>query len=125
MASIPELLADRFELLRQLETAYDLLDALQSSGTGTKAEEAFLTQKISDIEEALGKSETEAEKLINQLKNDPVAWTVARLRYMQGYEWAQAAVRAGISTETAKSRVYRFYKKQSRSGQDRQLKSQN
>lgn len=119
MASIPELLADRFELLRQLETAYDLLDALQSSGTGAEAEEAFLTQRISGIEEDLGKSEAEAEKLINQLKSDPVAWTVARLRFMQGYEWAQAAARAGISEETAKSRVYRFYKKRSRSGRDR------
>lgn len=119
MASIPGLLADRYELLRQLETAYDLLDTLQSSGTRTEAEEAFLTQKISDIEEELGKSEAEAENLINQLKSDPVAWTVARLRFMQGYEWAQAAARAGISEDTAKSRVYRFYQNRSRSGRKR------
>lgn len=114
MASIPEPLAARFELLQQLETAYDLLDALQSTGKSTEAEEAFLTQRINGIEAELVKCEAEAERIIDQLKSDPMAWTVARLRFMQGYEWAHAAARAGISEDTAKSRVYRFYQKRSK-----------
>ena len=120
MASIPEPLAKRFELLQQLETAYDLLDTLQSTGKGTEAEEAFLTQKIKSVEMELAESEAETERIIDQLKGDPVAWIVARLRFMQGYEWAQAAARAGISEETAKSRIYRFYQKRSRSGREMQ-----
>ena len=111
MALIPEPLTMRFELLRQLEKAYDLLDALQSAGTGTEAEESFLSQKINSIEEELGESEADAERIIDQLKSDPLAWTVARLRFMQGYEWCQAAARAGISGDVARTRVYRFFKK--------------
>lgn len=114
MASIPKSLAERFELLQQLENAYDLLEALQTAGTGTEAEEAFLQGKIESIEQELDKGVAEAERLVDQLQGDPVAWTVARLRFMQGYEWKQAAARVGISEDIAKSRVYRFYQKRSR-----------
>lgn len=120
MATVPKLLTERFEQLRRLESAYDLLEALQTSGTGAEAEEAFLQEKIDAIERDLDSGTAEAERLINQLQSDPVAWTVARLRFMQGYEWSQAAARAGISEDTAKSRVYRFYQKRSRSDRDRQ-----
>lgn len=119
MTSIPESLTARFELLQQLETAYDLLEALQSTGEGTEVEEAFLTQKIESIEAELSKSEAETEAIIDQLDGDPVGWTVARLRFMQGYEWAQAAARAGISEEAAKSRLYRFFQKRRRNGRSR------
>lgn len=119
MALIPEPLSARVELFKQLETAYDLLDALHSSGTRTEAEETFLQRKIDSIEMDLNNGEAEAGCLINELQSDPVAWTVARLRFMQGYEWTQAAARAGVSADVAKTRVYRFYQKRSRSGRGR------
>ena len=114
MTKIPETLTARYELLQQLGASYDLLDSLRSTGEGTETEEAFLAQKIESIEAELTKSEAEAKTIISQLEGDPAAWTIARLRYMQGYEWAQAAARAGISEDAAKSRVYRFFQKQHR-----------
>lgn len=118
MSSIPEALSTRFELFGQLEQAYDLLEALRRTGKDAEAEEAFLTARIAGIERELETGEVVAKKLIDQLQSDPIAWTVARLRYLQGYEWEVASARAGVSADTAKSRVYRLYHKRSMSSRE-------
>lgn len=109
MASIPEPLTERYELLKELETAYDLLDNLRRGGKDAPNEEAFLEQKISSIENSLDAALPFIERIIDQLRDDSIAWTVARLRFIQGYEWQQAAERLSLTEDMIKSRVYRRF----------------
>lgn len=111
MSRIPEILDKRFDQLRQLESAYDLLEVLRADPTDTKCEQDFLAEKISEIEQQLDESAGEVERLINTMKGDYATWTVARLRYMHGFEWEGAANRVGMTAEAAKTRVYRFFGK--------------
>lgn len=110
MASIPGILELRYELLQQLESAYDLLESLRAAGSGSELEETFLAGKINRIEDELYEGEATAVQTIDLLQSDSVAWTIAHLRFMQGYQWGEAAARAGISEAAAKMRVYRAYK---------------
>ncbi len=112
MASIPEPLAARFALLKQLESANDLLEAIQSSGLGTESDAVdFLLGKISDLEEELDAGFALAEQLIDEIEGDQVAWTAARLRFMHGLEWGRVAMRLGFSEPAVKVRVYRIFSK--------------
>ncbi|MGN0983064.1 MAG: hypothetical protein ACI4O0_09260 [Candidatus Limivicinus sp.] len=112
MVSIPEPLTARFALLKQLESANDLLEAIHSSGSGTEAEVVdFLLDKICDIEEELDAGFALAEQLIDAIEGDQVAWTAARLRFMHGLEWGQVATRLGFSEPAVKVRVYRIFSK--------------
>jgi len=115
MISIPKPLAERFNLYKELDTAYDLLQALQSGGKGIDMEEAFLKEKITTIEDALDAGLSQAEKLIDVLRFDQAAWTAARLRFLQGYEWSHIAERIGMSIAATKSRVYRADKSRTHS----------
>ena len=108
MGSIPEPLAERFELLQQLETAYDLLDGLPSEGSET--ERVFLQGKIDAIERDLKTGEGEALELIERLHSDSRAWLAAHLRFMQGYQWREVAEYVGDSEQAIKIRVYRKLK---------------
>lgn len=110
MTSIPKPLAERFNLYKELDTAYDLLQALQSSGKGTEMEEAFLKEKIQAIENALDAGEPLAVKLLDVIRFDQVAWTAASLRFLHGYEWRYVAEKIGMSFDSTRERVYRAYK---------------
>lgn len=109
MSSIPEILDKRFDQFRQLESAYDLLEVLRTDTADTKCEQDFLTEKIAEIEQQLDESAGEAERLIDTMKGDYATWTVARLRYMHGFEWKEAANRVGMTADAVKARVYRFF----------------
>ena len=102
MASIPELLTERLELLQHLDNANDLLEAIRSSDTGMEAEKGFLQDKIDSIERVLCDGEDDAARLINELQYDPVAWTAARLRFMHGYTWKTVGTCIGLTEETAR-----------------------
>lgn len=119
MASIPEPLAKRYDLLKELDTAYDLLESLQANSNGAEKEIAFVSERISTLEESLNSSLPLAEKLIDLLHFDVAAWTAASLHFLQGFEWASAAERVGMSEDAVKSRVYRIFKSHTRSCEKR------
>lgn len=112
MGSIPEPLAARFELLRDLKAAYDLLDGLPS--TGAEAERKFLQDKISDIEKNLAAGEAEALDLIEAVHGDSRTWLAASFRYRQGFLWGDVAELIGISEDAVKQRVYRAFRRVTR-----------
>ena len=110
MTTVPKLLTKRFEALQQLENAYDLLETLRSSDTGTEAEEVFLQDKIDNIERVLYDGEAEAVSLINELQSDPVAWAVTRLRFIHGYTWERVGFCVGLTEETARNICFRRFR---------------
>lgn len=110
MATVPKLLTKRFEALQQLENAYDLLEMLRSSDTGTEAEQVFLQDKIDSIERVLYDGEAEAVSLINELQSDPVAWAVTRLRFIHGYTWERVGICVGLTEETARNICFRRFR---------------
>ena len=110
MASIPAPLTERYELLKELDVAYDLLDNLKRGGKDAPNEEIFLEQKISSIESTLDSSLQCCEHIIDQIRDDSIAWTSAQLHFIHGYEWQQAADRLQLTEEMIKSRVYRRFR---------------
>lgn len=109
MATFPDPLIERYELLKELDTAYDLLDNLKRGGKDAPAEESFLEAKIRSLESSLDKALPLVEQMIDKVKDDSTAWTAARLHFVHGYEWGHAADRLSLSEDMIKSRVYRRF----------------
>ena len=109
MATFPEPLIQRYDLLKELDIAYDLLDNLRRGGKDAPDEESFLEAKISSIENSLNETLPLIERMIDQVKDDSTAWTAARLHFVHGYEWGHAADRLSLSEDLIKSRVYRRF----------------
>lgn len=109
MATFPEPLNERYDLLKELDTAYDLLDSLKRGQEDAHAEKAFLEAKIGSLETSLDEALPLIERIIDQVKDDSTAWTAARLHFIHGYEWKHAADRLSLSEDMIKSRVYRRF----------------
>lgn len=110
MASIPEALVARFECLRGLDSAYDLLEGVRHDESAT-AERAFLESKIDSIERELADGEAEAVAIIAHLQDDPITWVAAQLRFLHGYTWAEVAATTGQNEEAIKARCYRAFQR--------------
>lgn len=108
--SIPAVLQRRIDLLKTLDDAYDLLDSISKSNVHAKAEIQFIQDKINSIEAELEQSVAESEHLIDLMRDDPVLWTIARLRFLQGYEWEEAAAAVGVTGGSGRMKAYRFFK---------------
>ena len=105
--NIPPALQRRYDNLKALDDAYELLDSISRKGEKAGPEAQFVSGRVEVLERELEESEAEVMQLIDLLHNDPMAWTAARLHFFQGYEWPYVAVVIGRSEATVKSRVYR------------------
>lgn len=109
MGSIPEPLAARFETLRKIAEARDLLRRLPPNGS--EIEREFLQNKISGLNDDLADGEAEAMGLLEMIHDDYSAWTAAALRFRQGLTWDEVGLYLGSSTEAASARVYRAFQR--------------
>lgn len=102
---IPPILTLHYELIQELNTARDLLDALNAAGI-KGAEEQFLSEKIHELETNLDDSAGEVQRLIDQL-GDNKARIFASLHFQGGYQWAEIAGIFGLMEPATKASVYR------------------
>ena len=106
---IPAILTRQYEAVQELNTARQLLAALQVSRI-TGKETQFLTEKIQAIEKELSSTEDQAQALIDQL-DDMQARLFAVLHYQAGYQWSEIAGIFSLQEGAAKACVYRALRK--------------
>ena len=102
---IPAILTRQYEAVQELNTARQLLAALQA-GKITGRETQFLTEKIQAIEKELSSTEAQAQAFIDQL-DDTQARLFAALHYQAGYQWSEIAQIFSLQEDAAKACVYR------------------
>ena len=102
---IPPALTLRYDRLRELQTAQDLLDSVHAAGI-IGQEEQFLSDKIRDLERELDETDAETQRLIDQL-TEMSPRLFAGLHFQAGYPWAEIAGIFNLSEDAVKSCVYR------------------
>ena len=107
---IPTVLSHRIDLFKALDAAYVLLDTIKKSNVNAGSEIQFVQDRIGKIEADLEDTQAEAEQIINLMQDDVILWTIARLRFLQGYEWKQASDVVGLTSDSGRMRVYRFFR---------------
>ena len=107
---IPDALTQRYDRLKELETARKLLSTIEENSLSAEMEKQFLTEKIQEIQKQLDDTANDAQGIIDHL-TDFQARICASLHYQIGYEWAEIADMLHISIHAAKTRVYRYLSK--------------
>ena len=92
--------------MQELHTARQLLAVIQASGIeGQDAQ--FISDKIQTIETDLTETAAAANQMIDRI-DDMQAHLFAGIHFSCGYTWEEIGQMFHISTDAAKSRVYRY-----------------
>ena len=81
---IPDALTQRYDRLKELETARKLLSTIEENSLSAEMEKQFLTEKIQEIQKQLDDTANDAQGIIDHL-TDFQARICASLHYQIGY----------------------------------------
>ena len=115
MKCVPEPLAQRYSIIKQIDILNDLLDALKQCDRDTSKEQRFLSEKISSHKHDLDMNLPAIEPIIDSIKGDFVAWIIVRLHYIHGYEWSAISEQLILPERLVKAWCYQAMKKAYRS----------
>lgn len=111
--SVPTLLEERYNQLKELRIAEDLLINLENSAIATDTEKEFVAERVQQMKASMEDSKQTAEAMIKTISKDTQTWLFMRLRYILGYSWRDISSSLKLSEDSIKSKVYRVFRKES------------
>lgn len=111
--SVPTLLEERYNQLKELRIAEDLLINLENSAIATDTEKEFVAERVQQMKASMEDSRQTAEAMIKSVSKDTQTWLFMRLRYILGYSWRDISSSLKLSEDSIKSKVYRVFRKES------------
>ena len=107
---IPAALTQRYNRLKEIGTARNLIASIEQNGLGADLERQFLQEKIQDLQRQLDDTAGDVQQIIEQM-TDYQARIYTSLHYQIGYEWSEIANMFKVSLHAVKTRVYRYLSK--------------